>query len=104
MSLKQSERAMKQHEATGEIVPSARKRDDYFSEEMWITTALRYKTPIQRLSDISWNLIIDGAWKIAQTKRASRMSRTTLTNVLDPQMPSVDERELLVEGDEDMEE
>jgi hypothetical protein len=90
---------MKQHEATGEIVPSARKRDDYFSEEMWITTALRYKTSIQRLSDKSWNVIIDGAWKIAQTKRAGR---TTL-NILDTQMPMVDERELLVEGDEDIE-
>jgi hypothetical protein len=94
---------LKQYEATGEIVPSARKRDNYFSEEMWINTALRYRTAIQNLSEKSWDCIIDGAWKIAQAKKVA--GRATSSNIFksDDQIPKVDERELLVEGDEDVE-
>jgi hypothetical protein len=40
MSFKQSEQAMKQHEATGEIVPSAQRHNEYFSKEMWIITVV----------------------------------------------------------------
>ena len=97
---------MKQYEATGEIVPSARKRENHFSEEMWNDPALRYKVAIQNLSDKSWELIIDGAWKIAQAKKASRATRTTsgLSNIADVlPLPKPDERELLLEGDEDIE-
>lgn len=79
---------------------SARKRDNHFSEEMWINTALRYKVAIQNLSDRSWELIIDGAWKIAQEKKASHAS--TSSKVLDS-LPLEDDREMLVDGDEDVE-
>ena len=44
---------MKQYDATGESVPSAQKRDNHFSKEMWINTALQYKVAIKRLSDKS---------------------------------------------------
>jgi len=89
---------LKQYEATGEIVPSPRKCDNHFSEGIWINPALRYKVPIQKLSDKTWEYIIDSAWTIAQAKRGSH---ATSSNILDP-LPSQDERELLVEGDEDV--
>ena len=97
----QSEQALKQYEVTGEIVPSSRKHDNHFSEEMWITPALQYKNAIQKLSDKSWELIIDGAWKIAQTKKAGHATGTSSNNL--DVLPVEDERGLLAEGDEDIE-
>jgi hypothetical protein len=79
-------------------VPSARKRDNHFSEEIWINPALQYKIPIQNLSEKSWELIIDGAWKIAQAKKANRTISTS-SNILDASLPVEDERGSLVETD-----
>ena len=92
----QCERALKQYTDTGQIMPSARKRDNYFSEEMWSDSAVRYQKPIQNLSGASWDAIIDGAWKFSQEKKASRIT----SNHVDSNMPNADERELLAEGDE----
>ena len=92
----QCERALRQYTDTGQIVPSVRKRDNYFSEEMWSDSAVRYQKPIQNLSAESWDLIIDGAWKISQEKRAARVASIRT----DSTMPNTDERELLAEGDE----
>ena len=91
---------MKQYDTTGESVPSAQKRDNHFSKEMWINTALQYKVAIKRLSDKSQDLIIDSAWKIAQERKAA--GRATSSNVLDARMLKADERELLIEGDKDI--
>jgi len=49
----------------GEIVPSTRKWDNYFSEEMWSDPAVQYQVAIQNLSAKSWDLIIDSAWAIS---------------------------------------
>jgi hypothetical protein len=87
---------LKQYTNTGQIVPSARKWDNYFSEEMWSDPAARYQKPIQNLSAESWDLIIDGAWNILQEKKASRVT----SNCVDSSMPDADERELLAEGHE----
>ena len=94
--LRQCERALMQYVGTGEIVLSARKRDNYFSEEMWSDAAGRYQVPIQNLLAESWDLIIDGAWDISQERRASRV----MSRCVDVKMPEADERELLAEGDE----
>ena len=96
--LRQCERALTQYSGTGEIVLSARKRDNHFSEEMWSDPAGRYQVAIQNLSAKCWDLIIDGAWKISQERRASRV----MSKCVDTKMPNADERELLVEleGDE----
>ena len=38
----QGEHALKQYVDTGKIIPSVRKHDNHFSEEMWNDTALWY--------------------------------------------------------------
>jgi hypothetical protein len=80
----------------GEIMLSTRKRDNYFSEEMWSEPAVRYQVAIQNLSAKTWDLIIDGTWGISQEKRATRVT----SKCVDAKMPEVNERELLAEGDE----
>lgn len=77
-----------------------RKRDNHFSEENWSEAATRYQSSIQNLLGDSWDLIIDGAWKIAQEKKGGRAATS---NHLDGRMPDVNDRELLVEADEDIE-
>jgi hypothetical protein len=73
-----------------------RKRDNHFSGEVWNDTASRYSVPIQNLSQESWDLIVDGAWKVSQKRKASHVASTSV----DLDMPEADERELLAEGDE----
>ena len=97
--LGQCERALTQYKDTGEITLSARKRDNHFSEEMWSDAAIRYQVAIQNLSAKSQDLIIDGAWAISQERKASRVASKTV----DIKMPEADKRELLVEGDEEVE-
>jgi hypothetical protein len=87
-----------QYTETGEVVLSARKRDNHFSEEMWSDAAVRYQVAIRNLSAKSWDLIIDGAWAISQERKASRVASTS--KCVDTKIPEADERELLVEGDE----
>ncbi|KAH9975648.1 hypothetical protein BJV74DRAFT_862376, partial [Russula compacta] len=96
LSVVACEHALTQCAETGEIVLSTRKRDNHFSEEMWSEPAIRYQSPIRKLSPESWDLIIDGAWKISQEKKASHVT----SNCVDSKMPEADERELLAEGDE----
>ncbi|KAH9960986.1 hypothetical protein BJV74DRAFT_871948 [Russula compacta] len=96
LSVVACEHALTQCVETGEIVLSTRKRDNHFSEEMWSEPAIWYQSPIQKLSPESWDLIIDRAWKISQEKKASRVT----SNCVDSKMPKADERELLAEGDE----
>ena len=64
---------------------------------MWNNVALQYQVSIQGLSEESWDLIGDGAWKISQEKKAGRTASSSLP---DTNMPKVNERELLIEGDE----
>ncbi|KAH9986517.1 hypothetical protein BJV77DRAFT_1080564 [Russula vinacea] len=100
-----SERALKQYAKTGELVLSTRKCDNHFSEEIWSDVALHYQVSVEALSQESWDLIIDGAWQIAQDKPAGRASSSRLPG--GAQLPEVNERQLLVEdsdpisGDED---
>ena len=63
---------------------------------MWSEPAVRYQTAIKNLSAKSWDLITDGAWNISQEKKAGRVT----SKCVDAKMPDADERELLAEGDE----
>ena len=63
---------------------------------MWSDAATRYQVPIQNLSAETWDLIVDGAWDILQEKKAKLVTLNT-------KMPEADERELLTEGDEAIE-
>lgn len=81
-------------------MPSARKRDNHFSEENWSAAATRYQGSIKNLLGDSWDSINDGAWKIAQVKRGGRIALSNPDGVL---MPETDERELLVEAEEAVE-
>ncbi|KAH9965581.1 hypothetical protein BJV74DRAFT_890219 [Russula compacta] len=96
LSVVACEHALTQCTETGEIVLSTRKWDNHFSEEMWSEPTIWYQSPIRKLSPESWDLIIDGAWKISQEKKAGRVT----LNCVDSKMPEADERELLAEGDE----
>jgi hypothetical protein len=87
---------LKQYTDTGKVVPSARKRDNHFSEENWCDAAIRYQGSISNLLGDSWDLINDGAWKIAQARRV----RVTSSKSEDVAMPLADEREMLIEADE----
>ena len=93
----QGEHALKQYVDTGEIMPSVRKHDNHLSEEMWNNVDLQYQVSIQALSEESWDLIVDGAWKISQEKKAGH---TASSSPPDTNMPKVNERELVIEGDE----
>jgi hypothetical protein len=95
----QCEHALRQYEETREILLSPRRRDNHFSGEVWNDAAHWYQVGISNLSSDSWDLIIDGSWKISQEKKASRIP----SNSMDPKMPDADERELLAEGDEAVE-
>lgn len=88
---------MKQYEDTGEVVRSARKRDNHFSEENWSEAAIRYRGSIQNLLGDSWDLIIDGALKIARERKGvhAAPSSHSLND-----MPETNDRGLLVEADE----
>ena len=74
---------------------STRKRDNHFSEEIWSDVALHYQVSVEALSQESWDLIIDGAWQIAQDKPVGHASSSRLPG--GAQMPEVNERQLLVE-------
>ena len=87
---------MKQYADTGKVVRSSRKRDNHFSEEMRSDAAVRYQAAIRNLSNTSWDLIVDGAWGISQEIKGNRAT----SSCIDAKMPEVDERELLAEGDE----
>ena len=78
-------------------MPSARKHNNHFSKENWSAAATRYRGSIKNLLGGSWDLINDGAWKIAQVKRGSRIALSNHDSVL---MPETDERELLVKVEE----
>jgi hypothetical protein len=82
--------------ATGNPVDSSRKRDNYFSEEMWSDAALHYQVSVGGLSEDCWEHIIDGTWRIAQERPVGRCA-PTLSRLPVAQLPEVDERELLVE-------
>jgi hypothetical protein len=94
--------------ATGELVLSTRKRDNFFSEEMWRNAAFHYGVSVEALSQDSWDLIVDGAWKVAQDRPAGRISSSSRPSAA--QLPKADERGTLleetegvhVEGDEEV--
>lgn len=79
----------------GKVVPSARKHDNYFSEENWCDAAIWYQGSISNLLGEFWDLINDSMWKIAQ----ARWTRVTASKSEDVAMPLVDEREMFVEAD-----
>ena len=72
---------------------SAKKQDNYFSEEMWSDPTIWYQVVIQNLSAETWDLIVDGAWDISQEKKSKLV-------MLNTKMPEADERELLAKGNE----
>jgi hypothetical protein len=74
---------------------STRRRDNYFSDEMCSDAALHYRVSVEALSQESWNLVIDGAWEIAQERPVGRVSSSSRLPVA--QLPEADERELLLE-------
>jgi hypothetical protein len=80
---------------------STRRRENHFSDEMWSDEAIHYQVSIESLSETSWELIIDGAWQIAQDKPAGRTAGIGRYSGI--RLPELDERELLVEGVEDVE-
>lgn len=88
---------------TGSLVLSNKKRDNHFSEENWNVEASRYRIAISGLSDESWELIIDGAWEIAQESRKNRSHNAPSSSKFIAEVPEQDERELLVEGGENIE-
>jgi hypothetical protein len=77
-------------------VLSKRKRDNHFSEEVWSSAGDRYRLSVNGLSQDSWDLIIDGAWHVAQEKMSGRAASNRLSST---QMPEIDERELLFEAE-----
>jgi hypothetical protein len=66
---------------------------------MWNESALRYWVSIAGMLSEMWDLVIHGAWNIAQDKKASHIAVHSFAD-LDSTMPRADERELLAEGDE----
>jgi hypothetical protein len=87
---------LKQYKSTGEIIPSPRRHDNHFSGDVWDDAAFQYQVPIQNLLQESWDLIIDGTWKLSQQRKPGCVATTPM----DSKMPEVDKRELLAEGNE----
>jgi hypothetical protein len=65
---------------------------------VWSNAASWYQVAIQKLSQESWDLIVDGSWKISQEKKTA--SSCSASTSVDPKMPEANERELLAEGNE----
>jgi hypothetical protein len=72
---------------------STRNQDNHFSDEIWSNTASHYQVSIKGLSEESKRFITEGAWRISQHRH---MSSSTAAH---QNGPEVNERELLTEGD-----
>ena len=96
---------MTKYVETGELVLNLgkRKRDNQFSDKMWSDVATRYQKSVERLTETSWESIMDSAWKIALDKPPGHGALASrLSGMLEWEL-QVDERELLVDGHEEVE-
>ena len=68
---------------------------------MWSNAATQYQVSIDGLTDENWDEIINGAWKVYQEKEAGHTCiASSSISLTDAKMPEADERELLIEASE----